>query len=102
VREYTYRTLVLERKPREWTIHWRSTTTEFGLGGSPPAPTLITGNSTASIVSFAICTPYLPRRRVRDSRKTGEIVLLSEKVLFIVAGLLAVVLAIAALVMWAF
>jgi hypothetical protein len=29
-------------------------------------------------------------------------VLLSEKVLFIVAGLLAVVLAIAALVMWAF
>jgi cytochrome b subunit of formate dehydrogenase len=51
---------------------------------------------------FAICTPCLPGRRVRDRRNTGEIVLLSEKVLFIVAGLLAVVLAIAALVMWAF
>ena len=40
--------------------------------------------------------------RLEEELGTGEILLLSEKVLLIVVGLMAVVLAIAALVMWVF
>jgi hypothetical protein len=89
---------VFEGKHREWAIHWRSIIKEFGLGGSPPAPTMKMGNNIASIVSLCHLHSILDSKK----KETGEIVLLSEKVLLIVVGSMAVVLAIAALVMWVF
>jgi hypothetical protein len=90
---------VFEGKHREWAIHWRSTVREFGLGWSPTAPYRDNGQQ------YCINCVFLPLAlltRLEEELGTGEILLLSEKVLLIVVGLMAVVLAIAALVMWVF